>query len=505
MAKRVTSFDFAISSVPKGRALFQWLYDEVRSAILDGRLKRGMRLPSTRELALRYRVSRGTVVAAFEQLQSEGYLEGKVGAGTHVNTQLPEDLLHAKGSNKKEEAQKTHVLCVSQYARRLPAAPKIAAQPARAFRAATPALDAFPLALWAQISARRLRRVTRSFLTDADPAGYRPLREAISNYLGIARGARCMPEQVIIVAGIQQGLDLSARLTVDPGDPVWVEDPCFFGVPAMFRALGAKVVPVPVDRYGLDVAEGRRRCGCAKLVYVTPAHQFPLGAIMPLERRLSLLNWAHRCGSLIFEDDYDSEYRYSGHPIPTLQGLDQGGSVVLAGSFSKLLFPSLRLGYLVVPQALVDKFAAVKYIMDRHSVVFDQAILCDFINEGHFGRHIRRMREIYAHRFEVLRKEVQSRLGDRLRLPNTEAGVQVVGWLGDGLDAQAVAKTAIEFQVEVIPVERFVIKTRVPQGLLLGFGAVGAAELLRGVDGLARATEKCLHQPTAKKRLRVSG
>jgi GntR family transcriptional regulator/MocR family aminotransferase len=504
MAKRTTSFDFVVSSSPQGTALFQWLYDEVRSAILDGRLKRGMRLPSTRELALRYGVSRGTVVAAFEQLQSEGYLEGKVGAGTHVNTLLPEDLLHAKGSSKRPETQKTYVPCLSQYARRLPAAPKIAAQPARAFRAATPGLDAFPLSLWAQISARRLRRATRSLLTDADPAGYRPLREAISNYLGIARGARCTPEQVIIVAGIQQGLDLTARLIVNPGDPVWVEDPCFPGVPAMFRALGARVVPVPVDQYGLDVAEGRRRSKRAKLAYVTPAHQFPLGAVMPVERRLSLLNWARRCGSLIFEDDYDSEYRYCGYPIPTLQGLDQGGTVVLAGSFSKLLFPSLRLGYLVVPQALVDKFTAVKYIMDRHSVVLDQAILCDFITDGHFGRHIRRMREVYCQRFEVLHKEVQNRLGDRLRVPDIEAGVQVVGWLGDGLDAEAVAKTAIEFKVEVIPIGRFAIKNRVPQGLLLGFGAVGTQELLRGVDGLARAVEKCLHQPTTKKGFRVS-
>jgi GntR family transcriptional regulator / MocR family aminotransferase len=504
MAKRTTSFDFVVNSAPQGKALFQWLYDEVRSAILDGRLKRGMRLPSTRELALRYGVSRGTVVAAFEQLQSEGYLEGKVGAGTHVTTLLPEDFLHAKGSINVADAQKTYVPCLSHYARRVPSAPRMASQPVRAFRVATPALDAFPLTLWAQISARRLRKATRSLLTDADPGGYRPLREAISNYLGIARGARCTPDQVIIVAGIQQGLDLTARLVLNPGDPVWVEDPCFFGVPAMFRALGAKVVPVPVDQYGLKVAEGRRRSRRAKLACVTPAHQFPLGAIMPLERRLSLLSWAQRCGSLIFEDDYDSEYRYCGHPIPTLQGLDQAGMVVLAGSFSKLLFPSLRLGYVVVPPALVDKFASVKYIMDRYSVVLDQAVLCDFITEGHFGRHIRRMREVYAERFAVLRKEVQSRLGGRLRIPDIEAGVQVVGWLGNGLDAEAVAKTAIDFKVELVPIGRFAIKNPLPQGLLLGFGAVGTHELLRGVDGLARAIEKCAHAAGCKRELRVS-
>jgi GntR family transcriptional regulator / MocR family aminotransferase len=499
MAKTTSSFDLVVGERQPGTVLFMWVYNEVRSAILDGRLKRGMRLPSTRELAQLYGVSRGTVVNAFEQLHAEGYLEGNVGAGTYVNTLLPEDLLQVKrGSNSLNVANRQRPT-LSQYAQRLRQAADARSQPARAFRAAEPGLDAFPITLWSQIASRRLRGATRALLADVDAGGYRPLREAVANYLGTARGVKCTTDQVIIVAGIQQGLDLTARLMLDPGDPVWVEDPCFFLVTAMFKALAAKVIPVPVDMNGLNVVEGQRRCDQAKLAYVTPAHQFPLGVTMSLERRLALTDWSRRTGGLIFEDDYDSEYRYSGHPIPALQGLDQSGSVIFAGSFSKVLFPSLRLGYLVVPDGLIDKFAAIKYIMDRHSAVIDQAILCDFITEGHFGRHIRRMRELYASRLAVLRESVQQKLGEFLTISETEAGVNTVGWLANGLNAEAVAQAATERNVEVIPINRFELEERMPEGLLLGFGAVDDREILRGVEDLtavlgASVSKHCVAQ-----------
>jgi len=451
-----------------------------------------MRLPSTREFARRYGLGRGTVVTAFEQLHSEGYLEGKVGVGTFVNRLLPEDFLQAKRLKDTMPPSKKRISAVplSQYARRLGDPPHTQSLPPRAFRPATPAFDLFPLELWAQIASRRLRRATVALLADVDPRGYLPLRQAVADYLGSARGVRCTTSQVIIVAGIQQALDLTARLTLDPGDPVWVEDPCFPGVAAMFRSLGAKIVPVPVDEGGLNVEQGRRSCEQAALAYVTPAHQFPLGFAMTAERRLALLDWARRKHALIFEDDYDSEYRYFVRPIPALQGLDRDESVLLAGSFSKLLFPSLRLGYVVVPDRLIDKFAAARFTMDRHSSVIDQAILCDFITEGHFALHIRRMREFYAERLGTLQEAVRQQLQGVLRLDETEAGVQAVGWLGQGLNAEQVAAAATNCKVELAPVNRFILKKKRAEGFVLGFAAIGRRELRRGVDCLASLLEQ---------------
>lgn len=492
MAKTATTPDLVLAGSRQGRGLLQWLCEEIRSAILDGRVRRGARLPSTRDLARRYDVSRGTVVAAFEELHSEGYLQGRVGAGTYVNTLLPEDLLHARRSSKMPTAPNPASSALSRFARRLVPAPNARTQPARAFRAGEPALDAFPVALWARIASRRLRRATRTLLADGDCRGYRPLREAVADYLGTARGVRCTADQVIIVSGIQQALHLTARLVLDPGDPVWVEDPSYPGVSAMFRAMQARVVPVSVDRYGLKVGEGQHRCPRAKLVYVTPAHQFPLGPAMSLDRRLALLDWARRTSGLIFEDDYDSEYRFAGRPIPAVQGLGHGGSVIFSGSFSKTLLPSLRLGYLVAPPALIESFAAARFVMDRYSSVIDQAMMCDFVTEGHLGRHLRRMRELYASRLAVLREAAERTLGGLLNLQETEAGVQTVGWLAEGLIAEAVEKVAAAEGVEVVPLSRFTAKAQIPEGLLLGFAAVDAREIVRGVGALARVLEKCL-------------
>ena len=495
MGKKTTSLDLALNPAPRGSVLFRWLYSEIRAAILDGRLKRGMRLPATRDLARRYRLSRGTVVNAFDQLGAEGYLDARIGSGTCVSAHLPEDLLHAKristGGTRSEQPPR-----LSRYARRLGPAPDVAVPAPRPFRILTPAFDAFPFSLWSQIASRRLRSATRSLLSDVNSRGYPPLREAVAAYLGAARGVRCTKDQVIIVAGIQQALDLAARLVLDPGDEVWLEDPCASIVSDMFQAMGAKAVAVPVDEQGLNVDEGRRRSPRAKLAYVTPAHQFPLGMSMSAGRRLALLDWARRNNALIFEDDYDSEYRYSGRPLPSLQGIDQSGRVILAGSFSKLLFPSLRLGYLVAPNELVDRFAAGRLLMDRHSSVIDQAILCDFITEGHFGSHIRRMRELYAERLAVLRDSIDRKLRGLLTIGETEAGIHIVGWLGQGLNAASVAREAARKNVEVLPLSRFVLKRKQREGLLLGFAVVDENEIRRGVDRLAIAIEGCVGKAT---------
>jgi GntR family transcriptional regulator / MocR family aminotransferase len=484
MAKAATPLDLPLGGARPGAKIWRWLYEEIRDAILGGRLKRGSRLPASRELAKQYGVSRGTAVMAFEQLQSEGYLEGRSGDGTYVNRHLPEDFLTVPPIARVGARTAHHRPALSRLANRLPKVPDTGIWAQRAFSPA-PSPDEFPIAAWAQIAARCLRGATRRLLADCDCRGYRPLREAIANYLGESRGVRCTADEVIVVSGVQHGLDLTIRVLLDPGDAVCIEDPCFPIIPSMFKALPAKVVPVPVDDAGFDSLQARRQCRRPKLIYVTPAHQFPLGPMMPVSRRMELLEWSYQTGAWIFEDDYDSEYRYAGRPVPALQGFDQRGSVIYSGSFSKVLLASLRLGYLVVPPELVDKFAAARFLTDRHSSVLEQAAMCEFLTTGHFGRHIRRTRELYATRLMTLREAIHSRLAGVIELPNIEAGTHIPAWLPPGLRADAIAAAAAERNVATIPMRHFVLQTERPEGYLLGFAPYSPRQIRQGVDVLA--------------------
>lgn len=483
-----TALDLALGEPCADAAKWRWLCEEIRAAILDGRLRRGVRVPATRALARRYGVSRGTVVTAFEQLTAEGYFEGRVGDGTYVSVRLPEDFTSPPPLTQAPVGGHRRPVRLSRLAERLMPAPVASVTAPQPFRP-EPAIDAFPIELWTRIAARRLRRATRTLLADADPRGYRPLREAVADYLGSARGVRCSPDQVVIVAGIQHGLDLALRVLVDPGEIVCLEDPCHPIVSAMFRALPAKLVPVPVDDQGLDVDAGMRRCRRPRLIYVTPAHQFPLGSMMPANRRLALLEWARRSGGWIFEDDYDSEYRYVGRPVPALQGFDRNQRVIFSGSFSKVLLPTLRLGYMVVPSDVVDKFAAARFMTDRHSSVLDQAVICDFLTEGHFGRHIRRMRELHAARADALVRAVNSKLTGLMTLASPNAGISTVAWLARGLQSEAVAQAAAAQSVEVVPLRRFVLSAARPEGLVLGFAPYDARHIEDGINRLAGALE----------------
>jgi len=336
------------------------------------------------------------------------------------------------------------------------------------------------------VAARRLRRVSTKLLAGGETLGYRPLREAVAEYLNTSRGVKCATEQVLIVSGAQEGLDRTARLLLNPGEAAWMEEPGYPGAAAVLRAVGAKICSVPLDAEGLDVERGIRRWPRPKLVYVTPAHQFPLGVTMSLRRRLALLEWARKAGVLIFEDDYDSEYRYSGRPVPALQGLDRAGVVIFGGSFSAVMFPALRLGYLVVPPEMVDVFAAAQSVSTHHPPLLGQAVLCDFIREGHFARHIRRMREVYAERLNVLLKAAREELSGLLEISTVEAGLQTIGWLCRGIAAEALAKAAAVKNVEVMPLSRYAHGRAPHNGIVLGFAAVEPKELRRGVEELAR-------------------
>ena len=486
MPKQSSTLPLNLQAPPPGTPLYRWFYDELRAAILAGRLPSGARLPATRDLARQYGLSRPTIVTAFEQLRSEGYVEGRVGSGTYVSQTLPDALLHAPRAKSTARAPVRHIT-FSAYARRLPRFTRAEFRPVRAFRANYPALDAFPTSLWAQVAARRLRRASVQLLGGGESLGYRPLREAVAEYLNTSRGVKCSADQVLIISGVQQALDRAAHLLLNPGDPVWIEEPGYPGAAQAFQAIGAKVCRVPVDPEGLNLEDGRRRWDSPRLVYVTPAHQFPLGMTMSLARRLSLLAWARRAGTVIFEDDYDSEYRYSGRPIPALQGLDPAGVVIFAGSFSDALFPGLRLGYMVVPPTMVDLFAAAESVSTHHPPLIDQAVLCDFISEGHFARHVRRMRELYAERLGVLLEAARQHLAGLLEIPPIEAGLRTVAWLKGRTNAERAARLAAEYDVDVTPLSRYAYGRSKPNGLVLGFAAVDEQEIRRGVERLATA------------------
>ncbi len=489
MPKRASAPTLTLPVRPEGTTATRWLYDALRAGILDGRFRPGARLPATRELARQYRLSRGTIVAAFEHLKSEGYLHGTIGSGTYVARVLPDRLLQVRPRARTAAAPAMRPPLPAPPPRRLSAVGRsirpfgnLLPGNTRAFRANQPALDLFPTTLWAQITAQRFRRASPDLLLGCGPMGYEPLQRAVADYLTTSRGVRCKPEQVAIVSGVQEALDSVSRLFLDRGSRVAIEDPGYIGASLVFEAAGATLVPIPVDDAGLSV--DARPLRNVRLVYVTPAHQFPLGVGMSLPRRLALIEWARRAGALILEDDYDSEFRYAGRPVPALQGLDRHGVVLFAGSFSKVLFPSIRLGYLVVPEDLIDPVAALRSITQRHAPLLDQAALADFIVEGHFGRHIRRMREVYAERLSVLLETARSQLAGLLDISPIEAGLQTAAWLGSGLDATAVAAAAARRHVEVTPLSRYARGVSARGGLHLGFAAVDPPELRRGVHEL---------------------
>lgn len=465
------------------------LYDEIRTAILSGRLAPGARVPATRVLASDTGTSRNTVSGAFDQLLSEGYLEGKVGSGTYIARMLPEDLLRVT----RQPGPARPVIaraCLSRRGRMLGGIPaslrsrEIATE--QAFRTGLPAFDEFPRALWARLGARLLRHAPSAVLTYGDPAGYRPLRRAIAEYLRAARGVNCSAEQVIVTAGSQQALDLAARLLLDPGDAAWVEDPGYLGARGALRAAGVRSIPVPVDSGGLSVVEGEKRAPEARLACVTPSHQYPLGMTMPLSRRTSLLAWARRHRAWIVEDDYDSEFRYSGRPLQALQGLDPIGCVIYTGTFSKVLFPSLRLGYMVVPESLVDTFVSARALVDRHPPGLEQAIVAEFLAEGHFARHVRRMRTLYAERQEALVLALGRELGGAIEASPAEAGMNLTAWLRGNASDLELSNKAAQVGVVVTPVSAYALEVKPRSGLLLGYAAFTTRQIREGVRKLAQ-------------------
>jgi GntR family transcriptional regulator / MocR family aminotransferase len=469
--------------------LYKQLYEAIRQEILRGTLKKGLRLPSTRYLAAELRVSRNIVMIAFEQLLAEGYLQSKTGAGSFVTNTLPEEVLQVQGhSANGDRSLSSRGTLVRKASRSItPVDLRMRYAP---FRFGLPALEELPLELWGRLLLQHCRKASPEIAVHSDPAGYRRLREAIASYVGVARAVRCHAEQVIIINGSQQAIDLAARVLADPGDLAVIEDPGYLGARSALQAAGIKLLPLRVGREGLRVERLRQSCPRAKLVYVTPSHQFPLGVVLSLTKRLQLLDWAAHNNAWILEDDFDSEYRYESKPIPALQGLDQNGRVIYIGTFSKVLFPSLRLGYLIVPEDLVDAFVAARWISDRSSPLIEQAALADFITEGHLASHIRRMRALYMERRAVMMTVIKLEMSDIFEAWDAEAGMHTVVWLPVGIEDSQIAAEAVKAGLNTLPVSSFALRRFARGGLLLGYAGFRPEVIRKGMRELGSIVRK---------------
>ena len=473
-----------------GRPIFQQIFDGIRDAILTGRLKRGQQVPSTRLLAGELGIARSTVVLAYEHLVAEGYLGATTGAGSFVLYGPPDFPPRRPASrahvHPMRSGPRTLARRVAPYCSASLGAPQVTRSPVP-FRIGEPALDAFPARTWTKLYRERWLGNNLAFLRYGDPTGYRPLREAIVRYLAAARGVKADVDQVVLVRGTQQGIDLVGRVLLDPGDAAWVEDPGYLAVRGALAGAGARVVPVPIDHNGIDVGAGIHAAPNARLAYVAPSHQFPLGVTMSLDRRLALLEWASSSGAWIVEDDFDSEFRYVGRPLMALQGLDADDRVIYVGTFSKTLFPALRLGYLVVPKDLVAAFVRVRTLTDYLAPTIEQAVVTDFINDGHFARHIRRMRSLYRARQDALVSVAREQLADFAVVSPSPTGMHLLAWLRSDLDDRRVSRLAHEAGIEAPPLSLYCVNAPQPPALLLGYAAVNEEAITDAIRRLRDA------------------
>jgi GntR family transcriptional regulator / MocR family aminotransferase len=466
--------------------LHRQIYNAYRTAIVQHTLRPRERVPSTRTLADELGVSRIPVLNAYAQLLAEGYFEARVGSGTVVSSTLPEQVMRPQHSFPRPASRKVPRLRSVNYAD-LPSAHSVVrwlAGRRGAFSPGQPALDHFPFKIWSRLVARRCRDLSIASMHYGDPMGFRCLREVIASYLRTSRGVRCEADHIMIGSGSQQALEISTRVLLERGSRVWIEEPGYRFARDVFHLNGCRVVPVPVDSEGMDVEAGMRRCRSAEAALVTPSHQYPMGATMSASRRLQLLEWAHNSGSWIIEDDYDSEYRYEGMPISSLQGLDPGNHVVYIGTFSKVLFPTLRIGYVVIPPDLVERFIAVRLTMDISPPNFLQLVLADFIQEGHFSRHIRRMRLLYRERRSALLESIRNELDLAVTVLGEQAGLHVSVTLPHGFDDHELSDRAARDGLWLVPLSSSYIERPSPQGFILGFSNIPAGEIPRSMKKL---------------------
>jgi len=467
------------------KPVYRQIYESFRTRIVNGELRPGQLMPSTRQLAADLGVSRIPVLSAYEQLLAEGYFESRIGSGTFIASSLPEEIRTWSGKTMVDSPSRRRIIGAN--ASSMP--PYIRpswTESLGPFQVGQPDLIDFPLKIWARLVARRSRNLQAKDLQYGDTMGLKTLREAIAVYLRTSRAVLCEADQIMIVSGSQQALDLTIRVLLDSGAPVWVEEPGYWLVHHVLHAAGCRAVPVRIDSEGLDVFAGIKLSANARAAFVAPSHQYPLGVTMSAARRLQLLEWAQNAGSWIIEDDYDSEYRYDSLPISSLQGLDANSRVIYIGSFSKVLFPSLRLGYIVIPPDLVERFAAVRQSMDLCPSLMHQAVLTDFIHEGHFSRHVRRMRRVYAERHRVLIQEIERQLSSECTIVGSHAGMHLTILLNKGIRDSDIVNRAAEKHLRLSPLSASYKGKASRQGLVLGFGNTEKSEIPAAVRLLKR-------------------
>ncbi len=493
--RAIIAFDLIRLERGSAEPIHQQLYRQIRDELTSGSFtSSSARLPSSRSLASSLGVARSTVKLSLAKLHAEGYLQAKTGSGTFIAEALPESFLNAG----KLQLRPGHELPARLSARVKnipdPRSGKqfdygIAGPPGVSFVPALGAIDEFPLEIWERLRAQVLARKGAHLMQYASSHGDVDLRRAIAAYLCDFRGARCHADQIIITAGTQQALTICALALVNRGEVVWIEDPGFHQARRAFGFAGGTIVPRPVDEEGIVIARPSAS-RAPRIVFVTPSHQFPLGMTMSLARRTALIDFARQHNVFLFEDDHSSEFRFNGPPLPCLQGLDNSGRVIYAGTLSKILFPSLRLGYLVVPEQLVDPMIKIRAVMDQHSPAIDQAILARFISEGYFLSHVKRMRKLYAARRECFIEHFQELLGDRFRLQIPEAGLHFVAWLRRKGEQAEILRVAAEIGIRPLPISFFSIKAQLPPGLTFGFAAWTQTQIREGLTKLAAALKK---------------
>jgi GntR family transcriptional regulator/MocR family aminotransferase len=464
--------------------------ERFKAAIAAGHLRPGDRVPALRGLATQLNTARGTVEQAYTILVDEGYLQMRGAAGTFVSPSLPKSLTRSptRAEDRARRADNTDSHEASDISRNAP--PPRRAQPIavamsgepRPLQPGIPAIDAFPGKVWQRLVSQRARSGERALLGYPDPAGYRPLREHIATYLALSRGVTCVPEQVFITSGYRATLELVLRSLACPNDRVWFEDPGYLLARSFLSETGVQLVPVPVDAEGIDVERGMQLDAQARFALVTPSHQSPLGHTMSLARRIALLDWAERTSGWIVEDDYDSEFRYVGRPLPALKSLDRRDHVIYGGTFSKVMYPGLRLAYAVVPERAVERVERVACSMNAGSPTLLQAALADFIEQGHFARHLKRMRALYGERRKLIVHALRQAFGERLIVELPAGGIQFAVRFAEGpegpVDDVAVAARAREAGLAILPLSIWYSDSRTrqtPRGLIIGFANIADA------------------------------